>query len=136
MQGAAEQSLADAEAALGRRLPGWLRDHLAQFNGGELEALDYPSDDRLWTLIPVWDPSTKETARRTASHMLSETPQARTWPGFPTGAVCIADNGTGDKLILLGDSDEAHWWDHETGNVAPTRIRLPEPNRGRGAPSR
>lgn len=33
----------------------------------------------------------------------------------------VAENGTGDLLVLLPDRSEPAWWDHETGEVHPVR---------------
>jgi hypothetical protein len=50
----------------------------------------------------------------------TETTEARSWPGFPTDAVAIAGNGTGDQLIARGGAVE--WWDHETGETHAVRV--------------
>ena len=67
--------------------------------------------------LPVWDPTDRRTARRTANHLLLETSQARRWAGFPEGAVAVARNGSGDVLVLRAGSDVIEVWWHETREV-------------------
>lgn len=104
--------IAIAETVLGRVLPNPLRTRLQQNNGGEVDAAD-----DTWCLHPVWDPSDRRTAGRTANHLVRETELAREWSEFPPGAVAIASNGTGDLLILRSGSDVVEMWDHETGEL-------------------
>jgi hypothetical protein len=103
-----------AEARLGRRLPLDLRARLSRDNGGEVKV-----GDEVWWLHPVWDPTDRKTMRKTASHIVAETASAREWPGFPEGAIAIANNGGGDLLIVRAGSDEIELWDHETGELDP-----------------
>jgi hypothetical protein len=75
----------------------------------------------------VFDDSDRKRAGRTANHIFRETQNARQWHGFPTGAVAVAANGTGDLLVFLaggGDtlSGRLHHWDHETAECSPTAL--------------
>ncbi len=112
-----EHLIVAAENALERRLPDALRERLLRNNGGEIEAVD---DD--WTLHPVADTSDRKRAGRTASDVVRETMQARDWPGFPVSAIAIANNGTGDLLILRAGSDSIELWDHESEECTPVEI--------------
>lgn len=111
-----ESRIGRAEAALGRDLPPEYRVRLLRDNGGEVEASSELGDDD-WQLYPVWDDSDRKRAGRTANHVVRETSEAREWNGFPDDAIAIASNGTGDRLVVLADADEVHWWDHETGQT-------------------
>lgn len=111
-----EERITAAETELGRRLPPPLRARLGRENGGEVEANCELGDDD-WQLYPVWDNSDRKRARRTANHVVRETAGARAWEGFPQGAIAIASNGTGDRLVVLRDTDVVAWWDHETGGT-------------------
>jgi hypothetical protein len=109
-----EARIVVAEEALGRSLPEALRTRLLRDNGVDIEAAGELGDDE-WQLHPVWDDSDRKRAGRTANHIVRETEEARTWAGFPDGAVAVADNGTGDKLVVLSGDDRVRWWDHESG---------------------
>jgi hypothetical protein len=41
------------------------------------------------------------------------------WAGFPEDAVAVADNGSGDMLVIRKGSDEIELWLHETREVLP-----------------
>jgi hypothetical protein len=34
----------------------------------------------------------------------------------------IADNGSGDLLVLPPNDDRVHWYDHETGDLSPVDV--------------
>lgn len=112
----AESLIDRAEAELGRVLPPAYRERLLRDNGGDITASSELGEDE-WQLHPVWDDSDRKRAGRTASHIVRETNAARAWDVFPDGAIAIADNGTGDRLIVLAGLDEVRWLDHETGEV-------------------
>ncbi len=113
------------ELELGQRLSEDHRARLRENNGGEVTAdlveADFARDfDPDWELYPVWDDSDRRRAARTARHIVHETTEARSWPGFPADAVAVAGNGTGDQLIVRGGAVE--WWDHETGETRAVRV--------------
>jgi SMI1/KNR4 family protein SUKH-1 len=114
-----EELVAAAEAVLGRRLPDAHRQRLIRDNGGEIEA----SGDR-WTLYPVRDDTDRRTVARTANHIVRENEaHRRDWPdALPPGWVGIADNGTGDLLVVGPDRDDVCFWDHETGGLEPVSV--------------
>ena len=108
--------IVEAENHLGVQLPESFRTHLLASNGGEVDV-----EDDTWQVYPVFDKSDRKHIARTANHIVYETKQARSWPGFPVQAVAIADNGSGDKLVFLPGAPDAkqlgsavHLWDHET----------------------
>lgn len=111
------ENIERAELALGRALPAVLRQRLLRNNGGEIEALDAG-----WELHPVFDDSTRRTTARTTSHIIHETEFARGWAGFPEGAIAVAADGSGDRLILRAGSDAIELWSHETGEVSAVEI--------------
>ena len=116
-----ESNIEVAERSLGRELPPQHRRRLASDNGGDVRIKGYPGDDPWWTLHPVRDASDRRRLKRTMAHIVAETEEARQWARFPPDAVSIAENGTGDRIILSADSRYA-WWDHETGHVAPVTV--------------
>jgi hypothetical protein len=112
-----ESLVRDVESQLGRALPPALRLRLLHDNGGTVW-----TDDDEWTLHPVWDPTDRKRMARTAAHVVRETEQARSWPGFPAGAVSIASDGAGNHLVLRPGSDAVERWDHETGQCSPVTL--------------
>lgn len=109
-----ETRVRDAEAQLGRTLPAALRARLLRDNGGEVEC-----DGGAWQLFPVWDPTDRRTARKTANHVVAETRAAAAWRGFPPGAIAVAADGSGDLLVVPAGSDEIVIWRHETRELEP-----------------
>jgi hypothetical protein len=96
-------------------------------NGGEISAMPIRAEpgadfDPYWDLHPVWDDSDQRRAARSASHIVSETAEARAWPDFPEAAIPFASNGTADRLIILPDSDEVLYWNHEDGRTLAVRV--------------
>jgi len=89
---------------------------LERDNGGEINAAN-----DTWQLYPVFDDGDRKRIARTSNHVVRETIAAREWRGFPQDAVAIADNGTGDRLVLLREgprfSESIHLWDHESGTL-------------------
>jgi len=106
------------ETRLGRSLPLGYLAKMCRDNGGEVLA-----DHDSWNLVPILDDSDQKRLKRTCNDLVRETAAAQRWPGFPSDAVVIADNGTGDKLLFLPDrasnrfADVVYRWDHETGQV-------------------
>jgi hypothetical protein len=119
-----ETHVSAAERALGVKLPKEYRERLMASNGGELTTA---GDD--WQVYPVFDATNRKTAGRSAGHIVLENARAREWEGFPKGAIAIASNGTGDRLVLLplgttGKLDpQIHLWDHETRKCKPVALR-------------
>ncbi len=96
-------------------------------NGGEVTAMPIREDEQLdfdpyWELHPVWDDADRKRAARTAGHIVHETAEARGWPSFPNGAIPIASNGTADCLILLPDSKDLAYWNHENGAILRVHV--------------
>lgn len=112
-----EQRISVAEGELGRTLPIPLKQRLLRENGGEISI-----DDRDWALYPVFDPTDRRRAIRSVNHIVLETAQWRGWHGFPSGAIAIAEDGSGNALIVQQGSDEIEIWDHETGEVEAVAI--------------
>ena len=115
---AGEDRINEAETELGRRLPEAPRARLKRDNGGEIEVAGSPGDNAVWFLHPGWNSGDRRRMSRTANHVVRETREAHETIGdLPAGAIVIADNGTGDLLLVLGEGDDVVWWDHETGDV-------------------
>lgn len=64
---------------------------------------------------------------------MRETAQAREWAGFPSTAVPIGSNGSGDYLVcmpMLGDetklAEAVYVWDHETRQLSPVVVEWSE----------
>ncbi len=111
----------ETETQLGRTFPSWYRIKMMSENGGQFEALG-----DMWDLYPVWNKANKKVMKRTANDIIQNTESAREWLTFPDEAVAIAQNGTGDLLLLLPKDDKyfsdlTYHWDHETGSV--TRVK-------------
>lgn len=108
-----------AEKKLDVRLPDALVARLLRENGGEVTI-----GAVVWQLHPVADDSDPRRFKPTWDDVARQTEQARAWPGFPPTAVSIADDGCGNRLILLPDGNDATQlgvhvfdWDHETGGA-------------------
>lgn len=110
----------DAEAKLGRRLPLGYVARMCRDNGGQVAV----GRDG-FSLHPILDTSDRRRLARTCNDIVRETAAARQWPGFPSDALAIGNNGGGDLLVLLPDpaggryADAVYWWDHETGELNP-----------------
>ena len=111
-----EAFIATGESQLGVRLPDAFRAYLITSNGGEIDA----ANDS-WLIHPVFDDTDRKRAARSASHIVHETQQARSWVGFPTQGVAFASNGSGDYLVFLPNPKDRRrlgsavfLWQHET----------------------
>jgi hypothetical protein len=109
----------EAERKLGVKFPASFVTKMARLNGGQVQT----SVD-IWQLHPFQDPSDRKRLARTCNDIVRETLAARKRPGFPPEAVSVGENGGGDELILLPQSDrpdllshEVYWWDHETDEI-------------------
>jgi hypothetical protein len=119
-----EEHLQRAERQLGLTLPPTHRSRLLRINGGEVEAAG-----DTWELFAVQDTTDRKRLSRSASHIVRETTEARTWPRFPGDAVAIAANIAGDYLVLRPAHDDPGsladtvlLWDHEEGTLNPVDV--------------
>jgi hypothetical protein len=96
----------EEEGRVGRPFPAGLRECLRRSNGGVLFV-----GEEQWTLFPVWDPSSKRTAGRSAGHIARET--TALYDGLEgvlePGLVAIGENGNGDYLMLDATSSPVVW---------------------------
>lgn len=115
-----EDKISALEKAIGWPLPSALRQRLAVENGGEVHLFGDVED--IWWLHPVWDDSDRKRIKRTANHILRETEVAKQWGRFPADAVAIANNGSGDLLVVRKGDPETYRLDHETGDLVPTSV--------------
>ena len=111
-----------AEEKLAMRFPMSFKARMAKNNGGSVTT--NAGWEEHWNLFPFFDTSDKTRLKRTCNDIIRETASAHDRPGFPSDAVAIGDNGGGDVLILLPDSDDPtrlgdaiFWWDHETDAI-------------------
>ena len=113
----AEGDLVAAESALGGRLPDALRLHLMRDNGGDVATED--DDFELFRVLDTSDPVRR--ARTSSRDFVSENTSLREWTRFPADALAIANNGTGDALVLLKEGasfgELVYLWQHGTGDL-------------------
>lgn len=111
-----ESYILEAERALRSVLPPRYRAAIAKSNGGEVQA-EYDT----WQLHPLEDRTDRKRLARSAAHVLRETEEARKWTNFPSDAIAIASNGTGDLLVLRRQDnifeDTVYLWSHESGQL-------------------
>ena len=83
-------------------------------NGGKVIA----NEDH-WQLHPIFDQTDRKRISRTCNHIIRETNSMNNWTGWPSNALAIGHNGTGDTLVFLQKgavfSPKVYIWDHETG---------------------
>lgn len=108
----------EASKKLGRSLPLGYVARMCRDNGGDVEV-----GNDLFSLYPILDTTDRKRLARTCNDIIRETASARLQPDFPPEALAIGDNGGGDILVLLPDTeaqrfgDAVFWWDHETGEL-------------------
>jgi len=109
--------ISKTEAKTGFSFPLGLRARMAKDNGGEIKV----AGDH-WQLIPFLDSSDRKRLARSCNDIVRETASMRQWHGFPADAFAIAQNGGGDCLIILPETEGSkqlgealYLWDHETG---------------------
>ena len=107
-----------AERTFGARFPRHYCESMIRANGGCVVAAD-----EVWWLHPLLDDSDVRRLKRTCNDVIRETREAAAWPGFPAGALAIANNGAGDLLVFLPGpvpgalADAVYRFDHETTAV-------------------
>ncbi|TQV75802.1 SMI1/KNR4 family protein [Denitrobaculum tricleocarpae] len=111
-----EKYVAAAEEALQARLPDSYRSALQTENGGEVFA-----GNDWWELHPISDSSNRKRLSRSSNDIVRETASMREWTNWPAGALAIAQNGTGDALVLLKKASsfepQVYVWKHEDGDL-------------------
>jgi len=111
-----ERYIEATERQLGVAFPSHYRRWLLHSNGGEVEV-----DEAWWDLHPVADDSDARRIGPTWDHVCRQTGQARAQGRFPDAAIAIADDGSGDRLVLMarapGAALELAVWRHVTGEV-------------------
>jgi hypothetical protein len=87
-------------------------------NGGSVEI-----EGEEWVLHPIFDDSDQRRLKRTFNDIVRETGVAREWRGFPSNAVAIGTNGSGDQLVFLPGArndlfgNSVYIWEHETAAI-------------------
>ena len=118
-----EQYIAAAERQLGVTFPLHYRTWLSRFNGGELEI-----DSVWWDLHPVADASDPRRIGPTWDHVCRQTDLAGLQGGFPKEAIAIGDDGSGDRLVLIGRAPGAELelavWRHATREIQWTTEQM------------
>ena len=111
-----EEQLRATENEIEAKFPEAYRRQMMRSNGGEIDAA---SDN--WNLIPLRDASDRKRLSRTANHVLVETKSLSGFPKWHENALAIAENGTGDALVMLRDGDQikpqVYKWCHEEGTL-------------------
>jgi hypothetical protein len=107
------------EEKLGVKFPASFHQGMCEMNGGEVD-----TGTDMWRLFPIFDTSDKKRLKRTANDIVRETASAKEWSGFPTVAIAIGSNGSGNLLLMLPDEDDetklkdvVFSWNHETGDI-------------------
>jgi hypothetical protein len=110
--GATEEMIASAEAELGFRFPDQLREAWKRYNCNETSSG--------WRIFPIFDPA---NPRKTCGSVTYENIQG-VWGRrvMAEGLVSIADNGTGNQLVLKVASgqagDQVFSWHHQTHKLS------------------
>ena len=111
-----ERFIAAAEAKLGASLPYSYRQAMKASNGGSVRAFN-----DVWQLHPILDPSDRKRLKRSCNDIVRETEFMRDFPGWPQDALAIAENGGGDRLVLLKKErhyePEVYVWLHDTDEL-------------------
>jgi hypothetical protein len=114
------------EAKTGVTFPLGFKARLSQDNGGEIKVAG-----DCWQLIPFFDSSDRKRLARTCNDIVRETASMRQWPDFPADAFVVAQNGSGDYLIIRPEAEGStqlgetiYFWDHETGEHEPVADSL------------
>lgn len=108
------------EARLGIRLPDWLRARLA-----EKVRTDVLLDGETWTLYPVWDPTSRSSARRTAGSIARETAELHRQFGdlLPAGALAVGEESdSGDILLIVAGEPHPLRLRMGSGTLEPVRV--------------
>jgi len=118
--------IAKTETKTGFTFPLGMKSRLSKNNGGEIDVV---GDS--WQLIPFLDATDRKRLARTCNDIVRETAGMRKWRGFPTDAFVVAQNGSGDYLIIRPDCEGStqlgemiYLWDHETGEHEPVADSL------------
>lgn len=112
------KNIAKTQLKLGVIFPNEFKEKMTIENGGSIEQFD-----NSWTIYSFSNESDRRRLRWKRSDITGETKNARQLAHFPSGAVVIAGNETGDKLILLPTGngrrlgENIHKWTRETGEV-------------------
>ena len=109
-----EEQLQATEDEIGARFPESYRQQMMCSNGGRVDA-----ESDCWNLIPLRDTSDRKRLSRTVNHVLVETKSFSGFQSWHENAFAIAENGTGDALVLLSDGvqikPQVYYWCHEDG---------------------
>jgi|GEM_PF-268264 len=103
---------------LGIVFPKVFKDKMMVENGGEIKL----SGDS-WMIYLFSDNSGRGRTRRFSQNIAGETKNVRKWSNFPAGAVAIAENDSGDRLVFLpGENvrrlcEAIYVWRRETGDI-------------------
>jgi hypothetical protein len=104
------------ELKVGYVFPRSLKNSYVEDNGGDMEILD-----DVWQLVPFLDSSDPKRFSRTCNDIVKETSLQREVMGFAEDGFVIAQNGAGDCLFILPESEGSKslgeaifFWNHET----------------------
>jgi SMI1 / KNR4 family (SUKH-1) len=118
--------ISKTEAKVGFRFPLGLKSRYLKDNGGEVDVAG-----ENWWLIPFFDSTDRKRIGRTCNDIARETAKMREWQRFPMDAFVVAQNGSGDYLIIRPEAEGSRelgetifFWDHETGDYEPAADSL------------
>lgn len=111
--------IAKTEAKTGFTFPLGMKTRFSKDNGGEVGG-------DCWQLIPFIDASDRKRLARTCNDIVRETARMRSWRGFSPDAFVVAQNGSGDYLIIRPEAEGStelgetiYFWDNQTGEHEP-----------------
>lgn len=116
-----EKYIIDTENILEVKFPPIFKKKMMSNNGGTLDPSQ--SSIEFIQLYPFFDKSSRKRIARTCNHIGAETKSAIDANyGFPTNAVSIGDDGTGNLIILMHNGNKQldefiYMWNHETGMI-------------------
>jgi len=113
------EEIKKTEARTGYVFPIGFKARMIADNGGSLKL-----SSEVWWLIPFFDSSDRKRLARTCNDIIRETGKMRDWRQFPKEGFVIAQNGSGDYLILLPSEEGSkelgetiYQWNHETREI-------------------
>jgi hypothetical protein len=112
-----------SEEVLGLVFPDAYCSSIMNANGGYLVLRGQETVE----LFPIRDGTTKESLRRTASNVVTETERKRKFRAWRREAIAIGSTGDGDVVALIAsEGDRLFLWDHETHRMRPLPFNIEE----------
>ncbi len=114
------------ESILGFEFPIIYRSGMMKCNGGTIE-----TEDDAYEIVPIYNEENIKTLKRTFPGVARMTLDHRQMECFPLDGVVVAQNGTGDCLILMVNGngilgDEIWHWEFHGGTLTKIADNLDE----------